>query len=457
MSLIAFMLDNGLGEEQLRSFFTNNIKQWVGQERVDFAHSLSETKRMQNGERRRIDYFHQSDDPCSQLTAQVMPQLIAHYDVDFIPHLLRCPDSNATADSKSAGFLQHCREDAMAIGPLHGCSFPVVDQQPEPALKLLADQILTQAIADDTFFDLIAPVGRALWANDANALAAYTAATATDTNREVASAEKLRSKLGYGYASSFFYGGEWFLGINRINHLEDRLISQGARNRNNIGIVVPRPREVGYRSTGNSDITLEFFVCARNPYSAIVIPRLLHLVQRTGITLQVRPVLPATMRGKDFKPVGVQEMICQYADAGREGRYHNMYCSDVVDCTGLPIKNCYSLFPWATNQGKGLSLIAAFMDCMFFRGVDIATNAGMRIVVEQAGLDWSEAVKVLGNTDWETQIDANLEDMYQADQTGLFSGPGFRLSGGGYPELMVRGQDRLIVLEADIEKRVGQK
>ena len=87
----------------------------------------------------------------------------------------------------------------------------------------------------------------------------------------------------------------------------------------------------------------------------------------------------------------------------------------------------------------------------FVRGVDSATNTGMKIIVERAGLNWSQASKIMGNTDWEAQMDKNLQDMYDM---GIWGVPSFRLSGGNSPALNVWGQDRLWQLEADMVNRV---
>jgi len=452
MNLIAFMLDNGMNEEQLRAFFTSNVGYWTGQQRLELAHSDSEIKRLRGGQRRRVDYFHQSDDPYSQLIAQVLPKLLAHYDVDFVPHLVSSHDSKVVAASKLHSFVKHRRQDAIAIAPFYGLTFPAIDHQPKLALKLLADRVLTQAIADGTFFEFAAIIGKALWANDRSTLERYDKASQADTASGVEVSETLRLRLGYFFGSSFFYGGEWFLGVDRIIYLEERLVSQGARHSNTIGVVVPRPRENRCGCVDNNDITLEVFVSVRSAYGAIVIPLLESLVKRTGINLVMRPLLPITMLAGGLSDMPIQQMIYLYADAGREARYHNMPYGDIFGCTGIPITNCYSLFPWARDQGRELDLIAAFLDCVFFRGVDTATDAGIQIVVERACLDWGRAAKIMGNTSWQVEIDKNRQDL---NQMGLSGGLSFRLSGGGYPALVTRGQDRLFVLEADIQKRAG--
>ena len=36
-----------------------------------------------------VDYFHDASDPYSHLVAQVLPQLVARYDIELVPHLVQ--------------------------------------------------------------------------------------------------------------------------------------------------------------------------------------------------------------------------------------------------------------------------------------------------------------------------------------------------------------------------------
>ncbi len=430
---------------------TKKNREWSSQYRLEKNHYRSEARRIKRGAVRRVEYFHQTDDPYSHLTAQVLNKLSAHYDIDIVPHLVASQDAHMIAASKLQDYIKHRRDDTIAIAPFYGLAFPNVDRQPDADLKALADRILAQAIIDGSFLSLVEKVTTALWRNDKGLLEKYAQASEADTQKMLKADEKLRLKLGYVYGSTFYYGGEWFLGVDRINYLEDRLIEQGARYESRQGVVVPRPQEGVSASAAGTDITLEFFPSVRSPYTAIAVPRLLDLVKRTGVKLIVRPVLPVYMRDGSFKEARTEQAIYVYADAAREARFNGMPYGDIVDCLGTPVCNCYSLFPWARDQGKGMDLIEAFTDSVFVRGVDSATDAGMQSIVERAGLNWSEASKIMGNTNWTAEVDKNLQDMYDM---GLWGVPSFRLSGGKLPEFGVWGQDRLWLLEADMMKRV---
>lgn len=449
--IINFLIKTG----HIRKIFTSKVRHWSSELRTEDGHFKHESNRLKQGQRREVHYFHQSDDPYSHLTAQVINQLAQHYDIDIVPHLVGAPDSNIIASFMMESYIQHRRDDAIAIAPFYNLEFPAC-KQPAQALKQQADRILSQSIIDGTFLAVVSKVSEALWRNDAEALATFPQAPQHECDSHIQASEKQRLDLGYVYGSTFYYGGEWCLGVDRINYLEERLISQGARRPGKQGVVVPRPQQNPTLGNNAEQLTLEFFPSVRSPYTAVVMPRVKELVARTGIKLVMRPVLPIIMRsGKfsgNFKEVRTEQAIYVYMDAAREARMNNHPYGDYIDATGTPILNCYSLFPWARDQGKGFELIEAFTDATFSRGINSATEAGMQTIVERAGLNWSEAKDIMGNNDWQAEFDQNMQDMYDM---GLWGVPSFRISGGGLPATGIWGQDRMWLMEADIESRVA--
>ena len=80
-------------------------------------------------------------------------------------------------------------------------------------------------------------------------------------------------------------------------------------------------------------------------------------------------------------------------------------------------------------------------------------DAGLRRVVEAAGLPWEEARAILGNDGWQDEIEANRQAMYEL---GLWGVPSFRLLGSG-GETLVRawGQDRLWLVSREIQRALS--
>ena len=61
---------------------------------------LVEQRRRLSGDPQRVLYFHQIDDPYSQLAAQVLPELLARYEVELAPHLVGPPSDAASPTSR---------------------------------------------------------------------------------------------------------------------------------------------------------------------------------------------------------------------------------------------------------------------------------------------------------------------------------------------------------------------
>lgn len=119
------------------------------------------------------------------------------------------------------------------------------------------------------------------------------------------------------------------------------------------------------------------------------------------------------------------------------------------------MRRCYSLYPWAVSQGKGVGLLSAFFRAAFFEGVDTGKDRGLRRVVEQAGLPWDEAREIVGNRDWEEEFEANRLAMYGC---GLWGVPSFRLlDGQGETLLAVWGQDRLWLVGREIQRLLAER
>jgi 2-hydroxychromene-2-carboxylate isomerase len=122
------------------------------------------------------------------------------------------------------------------------------------------------------------------------------------------------------------------------------------------------------------------------------------------------------------------------------------------DPIGDPVRRAYSLYPWATEQGKGAEFISNFLSCAFAQGVNTNRESGLKIVVEQAGLDWNTAKDLVGKPGWELSLEENRLAMYEA---GLWGVPSFRLlNADGEQVLALWGQDRLWLFAREIQRQL---
>ena len=119
---------------------------------------------------------------------------------------------------------------------------------------------------------------------------------------------------------------------------------------------------------------------------------------------------------------------------------------------GRPVERWFSLFPWARERGRSAELLLEFLRAAWSQGVDTGSDAGLRLVVERAGLGWSDALAQLDRDDgWRAELETNRTEMFAL---GLWGVPSFRVRGGGAPDYSTWGQDRLWRVEEEIRARL---
>lgn len=412
-----------------------------------------EKARLKAGGKHVVEYFHQVDDGYSHLASQVLLHLAQRYDIELVCHLVRGPQGKNVAEPEL--LLQLSRYDAFHVAPEYGLQFPEHPQPLENSMVELANAIL--AVQDnESFIECAAHVGDALWSGDVQRLRglADSLGCASDAEREarLESGVARRSELKHYSGAMFFYGDEWYWGVDRLYHLENRLAELGADREPGDALLVPRPAvEVGPLKD-NGTLTLEVYPSLRSPYTSIVFDRTVKLAEETGVQLLVRPVLPMVMRGV---PATREKGFYIFSDTVREAREADVPYGDFYDPIGDPVRRCYSLYPWACQQGRGNELLSSFLSAAFAQGINTNNNRGLRKVVEAAGLDWKEAQQHLGEPGWEQVLEENRLAMYDA---GLWGVPSFRLlDEQGQQVLALWGQDRLWLFAREIQRQLQRR
>ena len=406
---------------------------------TEARHAKAEQIRVKAGAPHRVDYFHQVDEGYSDLTAQVLERFAQRYDIELHCHLVRGQEGKNAPEPEMLASL--ARYEAHLIAPGYGLCFPQRPDPPEPEHVVVATQILAAQSSED-FPRVVAAVSAALWQGDDAALkrlaVAHGSASADAAAAAVSAGTEKRKALRHYSGAMFYYGGEWYWGVDRLYHLEMRLAALGADRSPGESLIAPRPDMDLAGHTDQGRYTLELYASLRSPYTAVIFDRAVAFAQHAGVELKLRPVLPMVMRGV---PATREKGMYIFMDAAREARVAGVPYGNFYDPIGDPARQCYALYPWAASQGKGVELCSSFLRHAFALGVNTNNDRGLRKVVEAAGLDWGAAQAHREDTAWEALLEDNRQTMYAA---GLWGVPSFRLlNPAGEALLATWGQDRL--------------
>jgi len=410
----------------------------------------AEVIRRRQGRPHEVLYFHQVDDPYSQLAVQALQPLLDRYDIQLLPKVVARPTPIAIHDE--ALWDQWAARECAAMAPFYGLVF----EAPAAGADLaLARRILLATQDARVFAQQAQCVSAALHRGQHAALQAlavgFSLPSQRDADLKLAQHFALRHQLGHYLGGMFYYEGEWYWGVDRLHYLEQRLDTLGARRANapasgSVSLSRCTPAVVNTQSR----LKLEFFPSLRSPYTHLSYERVKALSERYPVDLVLRPVLPMMMRGvKADRRKGVYIL----RDTQREAERLGIAFGNIWDPFGKPILRAYSLFPWARDQGRGFEYLHVYSQAVWGEGVDAYALDGLRGIVERAGLRWDEALKRLDHRDWEAEMETNVQDMIAAGSWGV---PTLRLAAsGGEPAFTVWGQDRIWLIEEEIVRRLS--
>jgi 2-hydroxychromene-2-carboxylate isomerase len=418
-------------------------------ERLVRLREKAERVRRRQGLPHRVEYFHQIDDPYSHLAAQLLKPLLTAYDIALVPWLTGPPSKRNAPEPELLS--AYALKDARTVAPHYGLQFLDATRSPSIDKVQMAAGILAAAI-DGDFPSAAVAVGDALWSDRQQGLPASADRYGrSDGIAAIAAGTKRRTKLGHYAGAMFHYGGEWYWGVDRLYHLENRLIELGAQRPGQAGLICPRPPIHVGELRDDGRLTLEFFLSLRSPYTSIVFERTLQLADETGVKLELRPVLPMVMRGV---PVTRRKGIYIFTDTAREGRTLGLHWGNAYDPIGEPVRQAFSLYDWARSQGKAAVFLGAFIRAAFFEAVNTNTERGLRQVVEKAGLSWTEARSMVGKSGWEQELETNRLTMLSF---GCWGVPTYRLfDRSGSVVLTTWGQDRLWLVAKEIRRLLSE-
>jgi 2-hydroxychromene-2-carboxylate isomerase len=404
----------------------------LSRERVLALRARAEKKRLATGARHVVHYFHQVDDPYSALAAASLPRLLERYDIDLQAHVVGPPPDSAAPERER--LVAYSRRDAALLARHHGLEFHDPGGQPSSDAVAQAAQGLVAAIAAGRFAAVAGPVSAALWGgtSPSGELGELPLATAAATASHQAAAQRLRQQNGHYLGATFLYAGEWYWGIDRLHHLEQRLQALGAQRPAVQGALFPPAPDWDAPVQVSRLQPIDFFVSLRSPYSAIVAPRVYALARHAGVPVRLRYVLPMVMRGL---PVPREKRSYISLDAAREAHLRGIPFGRLNDPVGRPTERGLALIPLAQRSGREEAYLLSFMRGVWAEGIDAGSDRGLRRIAERAGLGWDDARAALRDEGWRNVAEANREALFAL---GLWGVPSFQVG-----DVAVWGQDRL--------------
>ncbi|MBT8115208.1 MAG: DsbA family protein, partial [Arenicella sp.] len=412
------------------------------------ARNMAERKRVKLSLPHTVEYFHQVDDGYSHLAVQLLKEFSERYRVELHCYLVSESAGDNLPEPELLSKLS-CY-DARIIAPYYDLQ-PPGDNGVAPAELVAQTTAILAGLSNEDFIEHAAVINSAMWQQDEAALVEFAqrlgGADEANTNAALHRGNARRKQLKHYSGAMFFYGDEWYWGIDRFYHLERRLAELGLDKSSGQPPLAPSMEVVSGPLKDQGQLTLEIFPSLRSPYTAIAFDRAVRLAEETGVELKVRPVLPMVMRGV---PATMEKGRYILFDTGREARAAGVPFGPCYDPIGEPTRRAYSLYAWACEQGKGVEFISTFLRCAWTEAINTNNDKGLNQVVTRAGLDWAQAEKLVGNPDWQEQLERNRLAMYEH---GLWGVPSFRLiDAGGKTLLALWGQDRLWVVAAEIQK-----
>ena len=415
------------------------------------------TKRRAKIERQRIkskqphivEYFHQLDDPYSHLTAQILTKLVDRYDIDLKVTLIRAAGDDDQPEPDQ--LATWARTDVELIAPHLGLEFQTNwKTRPTPDIQGDAAQIVTSLSHEDRVKNL-GHISTAIWSGSVNQLNQFKSTRSvispSESTPDLDSGTARIKELGHYSGGTFYYGGEWYWGIDRLTHIEKRLSKLGVKRSASDALIAPRPN-IDLSGICAKYLTLDFYCSLNSPYSAIVFDQIIQLKDQIQCQFNLKPVLPMVMRGI---PASRRKATYIMIDAERESDAHGSKFGPLVLPIGKPTEEAYSLLNWLSSSKEKEALLSSLFREAFIKATPLHTTRGMRKAVESAGINWSDAKMHLHDDDWKSVVQSNQSEL--SNELHLWGVPSYRLRDEeGKTQLVAWGQDRLWLLKSEIKR-----
>ena len=411
-------------------------------------HAMAEKRRKRTRQPHLVTVYLRINDPYSYVLLQVLAQLLSRYPLqyDFRTVLSLQPDMYP-----APGLWEHnAFADGAYLAGLYDLQYPTT----RPQTTLQRDNELTAQLLhwelQPGYLENALSLFSAYWQGDdarVDALVDADIASSVECYQHHLQAnENLLESNGHYLSGMLHYGGEWYWGLDRLEHLELRLNELGLGRAGAVDVQFNRGHKEFCNQLSPAQVTgtasnaaIEVFWSIRSPYSYLGLVRVRQLAEYYKVPLLVKPVLPMVMRRMQV-PRTKRFYIAQ--DCKREADKYGIDFGFIADPLGAGVERCYALYDLAKSANKAVEFLESYARGVWSEGIRSDTDAGLQVLVERVGLDWQQARALLQNDSWRLWAQENLAELYG---NGLWGVPSFK-----YGELKVFGQDRVDCIERAI-------
>ncbi|WP_440874746.1 DsbA family protein [Thalassotalea sp. PLHSN55] len=255
---------------------------------------------------------------------------------------------------------------------------------------------------------------------------------------------------GHELTASIYCLGEWFWGIDSLEHLERRLNAHRFNLttpelkyiKANLEIAQTRPDEVAPVLTEHTPAqdVITAYVSLRSPFSYLGFMQAKQLSQQYQKPLKVKLLLPLLMRGVELS---TNKQRYLYLDAYREAKLRNIPFAGFAEPLGAGILNSYQLFAYIEQQGKANAYIQALFEAVFLKNISLAKESNLKKICVEIGIDYQQAKTYGIERNWQAQSDLNQQ---QLTEMGYWGVPCFH-----FQNQHCWGQDRLWLIQQQLE------
>ncbi len=357
--------------------------------------------------------------------------------------LVVVPEPAADTDPEPVLRESWALRDVAHVAAERGLDFAVGTPAPEPSRVRSVNASLLLERPGHAQLEAAVRLGNALFAGDGGALRSASRELGAVPGQRVgpmleANYVRLRS-AGHYQGGMLHYGGEWYWGVDRLPHLEQRLREEGVELETSLASsMAPPAPELARDADGR--IPLELFFSVRSPYSYLALHRLAALAESHPLRLRVRPVLPMVTRGL---AVPKAKILYIAKDAAREAARHDLPFGRVCDPLGVGVERALAVHHLAERRGKGVAFLLEVSRGIWSQAKDLTRDSVLRELAEAAGVDADEAMSALEDESFRDAARDNRDALYEL---GLWGVPTMRLG-----DIALWGQDRV----ASIERWLG--